>query len=226
MKRVHAALAVLMLFGLSAALVRGDEAALAVELDTGEVPELRMWGETARGLIVAWQPRFVNLLGSKGFVPARRIQLRLRKSERGIAATAGQRIEVSSHWIESHPEDTGLVVHELVHVVQAYPKAEPLWITEGIADYLRWAIYEGKPQAWFPVSRKPQGYRDSYRVAAGFLLWLESDAAPGIVRILNAQMRRGTYNESIFQDETGRTLDELWTEYLKAHDDAKTTRHN
>jgi hypothetical protein len=32
-------------------------------------------------------------------------------------------------------------------VIQAYPDPDPGWITEGIADYLRWAIYEST-EAW------------------------------------------------------------------------------
>ena len=40
-------------------------------------------------------------------------------------------------------------IHELCHVVQSYPNGNPLWVTEGIADYVRWAIYEKKPHQWF-----------------------------------------------------------------------------
>jgi len=56
----------------------------------------------------------------------------------------------------------------MAHFIQNYKGAGPGWLVEGIADYLRWAIYKGKPQDWFPFTDKPQGYKDSYRVAGGF----------------------------------------------------------
>ena len=36
-----------------------------------------------------------------------------------------------------HPEDTGMVIHELTHIIQNYPSPDPGWVTEGIADYIR-----------------------------------------------------------------------------------------
>jgi hypothetical protein len=192
----------------------GEE--VVVKLDTTQVPELADWGEEARDLMVKWHPRFANLLASKGFTPPNRMEFILQKSDKGIGGTSGNRIVVSSHWIEKHAEDIGLVAHELVHIIQRYPSPQPGWVTEGIADYMRWAIFEGKPLDFFPVSLKEQGYRDSYRVTAGFLLWLESDQAPGIVRRLNAAMRNRAYDDAVFEKAAGKPLDELWKEYQAA----------
>lgn len=200
------------LFVAAPAIAEGD---VQVELDASEVPHLKEWGETARELLIQWHPRMSNLLAAKDFKPATKITLKLKKTEEGVAYTSGTTIVVSSHWIEKHPEDLGLVAHELVHIIQAYPSARPSWLTEGIADYLRWAIYEGKPQEWFHRPKDKQGYRQSYRVAAGFLLWLESDLAPGIVKKLNAAMRSRKYSPELFQKETGLTLDELWDKYVQ-----------
>jgi hypothetical protein len=207
----HILLAIIL--SVAAPLIADD--GVQVELDTSEVPHLKEWGETARDLLIQWHPRMRNLLASKDFKPATKITLKLKKSEEGVAYTSGTTIVVSSHWIEKHPEDLGLVAHELVHIIQAYPSARPSWLTEGIADYLRWAIYEGKPQDWFQRPKEKQGYRQSYRVAGGFLLWLESDLAPGIVKKLNAAMRSRKYSADLFQTETGFTLDELWDKYIQ-----------
>ena len=199
---------------LFVSLAQGDEFAVRIELDTSEVPHLQKWGEDARTLLLCWYPRIDNLLVTKGFKSSRSVKLTIRKSDEGVAATSSNSIVVSSHWIEKHPEDVGLAVHELVHVIQAYPNGQPGWVTEGIADYIRWAIYEGKPQSWFSRPKKPQGYKDAYRVAAGFLLWLESDRSPGIVKKLNTAMRRGAYSDGLFADETGQALDALWDAYV------------
>ena len=191
-----------------------DDASIHVKLDASEVPHLKKWGEDAKASLVRWHPRIRNLLPTKGVKPPRTITLKLRKSDKGVGATSGTTITVSSHWIEKHPDDFGMVIHELVHVIQSYPSGRPWWVTEGIADYLRWGIYEGRDQTWFPRPREKQGYKKGYRVAAGFLLWLESDVAPGIVKKLNTAMRNGIYSAELFHTETGKSLDDLWDTYV------------
>ncbi|MFI4861537.1 MAG: basic secretory protein-like protein [Phycisphaerales bacterium JB063] len=213
--------ALLVLFLLVAcpgtAWAQGNEPRpLEVELDTTQVqdkPELVAWGESARDLMIEWHPRLVNMLPTKDFETLYEVRLVIQNSNEGVAYAQGNRIVVSSHWIESHPEDIGLVIHELVHIVQHYRGRTPSWVTEGIADYLRWAIYEGKPQRWFRRPNEERGYRQGYRVTAGFFLWLEADKAPGIVVRLNTAARQRRYNDDIFEEVTGQTLDELWDEY-------------
>jgi len=184
--------------------------------DVNDVPKLVEWGNQAKELIEQWHQRIANLIPTKGFDAPAEVWLRIRKSDRGIAGTSGGRITVSSGWIEKHPEDIGLVFHELVHVIQDYKGGGPGWLVEGIADYLRWAIYEGRSQDWFPLTDKAQGYKESYRVAGGFFLWLESDRCPGIVNKLNAGLRKRTYkDEALFKQEAGSTIDELWDGYVK-----------
>jgi len=205
-------LAILLLVSLGSAA----DATVVVHLDVSEVPELADWGNKAKGVIEEWHQRTTNLIPTKGFNVPTEVWLRIRKSDRGIAGTSGARITVSSGWIQKRPEDIGCVYHELVHVIQNHGLRVSGWLTEGIADYLRWAIYEGKSQDWFPFRDRPQGYRDSYQVAGGFFLWLESDRCPGVVNKLNTALRKRTYkDESFFKEETGQTIDELWADYVK-----------
>jgi len=216
MRRIVPRIIAVALLCVATNWARCEDAKLVVQLDTTEVPELRPWGEAAQRLLLEWHPRISNLLPSKGFEPQRRVELRIRKSDKGVGGTSGHRIGVSSSWIEKHPDDFGMIIHELVHVIQRYPDPDPGWITEGIADYLRWAIYEGKPQAWFPAGRHEQGYQAGYRVAAGLFLWLETDVAPGIVKRLNTSMRNRAFDTMIFTDATGKSLDGLWADYVQA----------
>ncbi|MBI1390752.1 MAG: hypothetical protein GC154_20160 [bacterium] len=193
-----------------------DENVFGVTLDVSQAPELEDWGNEAKQLIEDWYGRICNLIPTKDFSVPKRIRLRFRSEGGGVAETGGTRISVFSGWVKQHPDDIGLVFHELVHVVQHYTHRAPGWLTEGIADYLRWAIFEGKPQDWFPYSDKPDGYRDSYRVTGGFFLWLETDRAPGIVKKLNTALRLGNYpGEEFFERETGMSVRDLWAEYLK-----------
>ncbi|MFT5128206.1 MAG: hypothetical protein ACI8W8_001815 [Rhodothermales bacterium] len=203
---------VIALIFLAPALLAKD--GIHVKLDTSEVPHLAQWGEEARAILIAWYPRINNLLLSEDTPAQETIRLKIRKADKGVGSTSGRTITIASSWIEKHPEDFGLVVHELVHVIQAYPKGKPWWVTEGIADYLRWGIYEGKELASFSRPKETEGYKKGYQVAAGFLLWLEADTAPGIVRRLNTSMRKGQYNARLFVEMRGKSLDELWAAYV------------
>tara|TARA_R110000850_G_scaffold42454_18_gene108952 strand:- start:142 stop:798 length:657 start_codon:yes stop_codon:yes gene_type:complete len=200
----------LCLCSLSAAV---SQESATIHLDTTEVPEHDEWGKTAQELLRDWHPRIANLLSSPGMVPPSEISLKLKKSETGVGATSGTKIVVSSGWIEMHPDDFGLVVHELVHVIQQYPGKNPVWVTEGIADYMRWAIYEGKPQRLFPVPNEDDGYTKGYQAAAGFFLWIETHKSPGIVRRLNTAMRNSDFDPSLFEELTGSDLAALWKQY-------------
>ena len=192
------------------------DAKLIVHLDVTEVPQLTEWGNKAKILIEEWYPRALNMIPTKGFEVPSEIWLKFEKKEEGVAATSENHIFVSSNWIEKHPEDIGCVFHEMVHVIQNYKGHVPGWITEGIADYLRWALYEGKNQSWYPLNDKPQGYKASYQITGGFFLWLETEACPGIVNKLNTAARKDELKDlSIFEKASGKPIDALWDEYLK-----------
>lgn len=219
MKRTTLFLALSMSLAL-ANLSFSDEAAkapeLAIQWDISETPEHIAWANRAQKLMVEWHPKISALLESPDFTPPHQLSLKIEKSDKGVAYCAGTSIVVSSHWIEKHPGDIGLAVHELVHVIQRYPNPNPIWITEGIADYIRFAVFEKMPLNKFPVSNKPDAYKGGYRVAAGFLLWLESEKSPGIVKKLNAAMRKKIYTDAMFKEITGLQISDAWKAYVKA----------
>lgn len=188
-----------------------------VEIDTTQTPEHAKWAEPAARVATDWFPRIVNLIGSP-VAPAAPVVVKaaVSKDYKGVAVTQGGRITLSNDWVTAHPDDSvGVIIHELVHVVQSYPPTREVWLVEGIADYVRFGIYEGRPLGEFPVSDKPDGYLDSYQVAAGFLLWLESGRSPGIVRRLSTALKRGGYDPSIFAKHGGEPLDKLWETYRR-----------
>lgn len=189
-------------------------AAGTVHFDASSAPETAAWVRSATALAAEWYPRIGNLLASSTDVRLPDVLIRLSPTYEGVAAASGNTIEMSAKRVVALPEDSrGVVIHELVHVVQAYPGGSEGWLTEGVADYLRCAVFESMPLADFPRPDKERGYLDSYKVAAGFLLWLESGPAPGIVRQVNAALRQGAYHGSLFKQRTGRGLPELWDEY-------------
>ena len=213
MKRIAFALFFIGLFSPLAALAQ-SQADFTVTLECSEVKDIEGWAKDSQKLIQDWYPRIRNLMASPGFEEPKTINLVFKESDEGIAFTAGNMIEVHSGWVRQHPEDIGLVFHEMIHVLQQYGRTRYWWITEGTADYYRWAIYEGKPLKWFPVTEKSDGYSSGYQVTAGFLLWLDSEKSSGIVSKINAAMRNKEFSPELFKEQTGSTVEELWQEYL------------
>ncbi len=116
---------------------------------------------------------------------------------------------------------TGPLVHEMVHVVQHYQGDGPGWLVEGIADYIRWFKFEpgshGADLVWMKKEPKPFSprYDDSYRISANFLNWVTEHYDKKIVANLNAAMRGKNYNETLWKQYTGKTVQELGAEWKK-----------
>jgi hypothetical protein len=182
-----------------------------IVVDTSKAPETKEWAEKAGKLLEKWYPIIVELLRSDGFTPPREVKLVFEKG-RGIAGTAGNTIHINADWIKQHPDDFGMVIHEAVHVVQSYPRPNPGWVTEGIADYVRYFHFEPKVKQP-PLDAEKAGYRDSYRTSASFFAWIEKNYDKRIVKELNRAMRKSKYQDELLKTRTGKTLDELWREY-------------
>jgi hypothetical protein len=122
------------------ALVRADrldsktdtQPAVKVVVDTSEAPELAAWANAAKRLVVKWHPIIADMLQTEGFVPAKEVKLVFKKTAKSPAATGGSTIYISSSHVKQHPDDYGMVVHELVHVLQRYPKfnKDNWWLVE------------------------------------------------------------------------------------------------
>lgn len=134
----------------------------------------------------------------------------------GVAEAANGRVRFSDDWLRLHPGDIDVVTHEIMHIVQAYPNgAGPGWLTEGIADYVRYRFgVDNEGGGWsLPTYRPDQHYTNSYRITARFLLWIENKTE-GAVKKLDAAMRTNTYGASLWKDLTGKNVDELWAAYV------------
>src|SRR5690606_15119103 len=89
----------------------------------------------------------------------------------GIAATAGGIVRYNPEWFVKNPNDIDIVTHEVMHIAQAYPNgAGPWWITEGIADYVRYVYgVDNESGNWkLPELNEKHKYNDSYRITARF----------------------------------------------------------
>jgi hypothetical protein len=120
---------------------------------------------------------------------------------------------INADWIKAHPDDFGMVIHELTHVVQAYHHQNPGWLVEGVADYIRWWRYEPESPRT-PVNPEKAKYTDSYRTTANFLAWVVGQNHRTLVPELDKAMKDGTYSDDLFEKITGKSLDTLWADYI------------
>ena len=198
-----------------------------ITLDTSETPDLTDWAHQSLAPVVQeWYPKIVELLPSNGFEAPKRVDIKFRKDMQGVAATGGSRIRCAAKWFRENRqgEAVGSVVHELVHVVQQYGRARtanpdatrpPGWLVEGIADYIRWFLYEPQSHGAEITQRNlaRARYDANYRISANFLNWVTAKYAPGLVKDLNAAIRDGKYSEALWRQHTGHALPELGDEW-------------
>jgi hypothetical protein len=137
---------------------------------------------------------------------------------KGVAATSNGVVTFSSVWLTKRPEDIDVVTHEVMHIVQAYGRSVgPGWLTEGIADYVRYRFgIDNAGAKWTLPELKPEhSYKNSYRITARFFAWMEAKIKPGIIKKVDASLRDHTYTNELWNAQTGKNLDELWAEYIK-----------
>ena len=190
--------------------------------DYSEMPELKPWIDARlKPACAKWYPAIVAMLPSDGYEAPRRATVTFRKGMSGVAGTSGTHVQCAGRWFAGNLEGeaVGAVIHELVHVVQQYRgvrggRRNPGWLVEGLADYIRWFLFE-------PPSKRPRPdparakYTDSYRTTGAFLNYVVQTHDKEIVPKLNTAMRRGRYDPELWKQHTGKTIDELWADYVK-----------
>ena len=184
-------------------------------VDISQAPDLSVWAATAEKQMEESWPDTEALLYSDKFIPPNAVNVVYKTGPgvTGVAATGGGVMTVNSAWCRAHPDDTGLTVHETAHVIQAYSAYNPVWLVEGIADYIRWIRFE--PQNYTArINPKTATYHDSYRTTATFLGWCELHYDSRLTTKLSQNVRFGTYKPSLFKDYTGKDVDTLFAEFL------------
>jgi hypothetical protein len=188
-----------------------------IEVNVTDAPELKEWAEKTARICEKSYLMINEELKSDGYKPPHYIRMTLSKSYRGVAATMRDRIVGNVKWFTDHPGDIGAMVHEVTHVVQAYPRGnKPGWLQEGISDYVRFFKYE--PGKIGRIPAQTSHYDQSYRRSAAFLAYLVDKYDKEIILKLNAALREGKYEDNMFIRLTGKPLGELddeWRATLK-----------
>lgn len=207
-----------------------ETAGYEIRLDSSDTPDLTEWVHTKVGpMAKEWYPKLATLLASDGYEPPKKLSIIFDSRMRGVAATGGTRVRCAAGWFRANlqGEAVGAVFHELVHVVQQYgrtrnlePDAQrpPGWLVEGIADYVRWYVYEPQSHGCEITQRNlaRARYDGNYRITANFLNWATESYDKNLVPRLNAAIRQGKYREALWQQYTGHALTELGADWKAA----------
>lgn len=190
--------------------------AYTIIIDTSRTPDLADWAKnTLRPVLEQWYPKIVEMFPSEGYTAPKQFTVTFVPDMQGVAYTARTHVVCAEPWFKHNlrGEAVGAVVHEMVHVVQQYHhRGNPGWLVEGLADYVRWFMFE-------PVSKRPHPnparahYDDSYRTSAAFINFVAQTYGKDIPVKLNASMRQGKYSEDLWKQYTGKTPQELWDQY-------------
>jgi hypothetical protein len=207
-----------------------DDGKYTFMVDSTQSPGLREWfGKKAIPAVQEWYPKIVELIAVPGFASPTQMTLRLQEGvimpgNPGVPAYAsGGNIVVSSGFLRSQEkgEAIGCVIHEIVHIAQTSDLGRgrrgrvPGWVTEGVADYIRWFLFE--PESQGAVIRDPDKarYDASYRTTANFFDWVVRTQVKDLPRKLNATSSTG-YHHGLWREWTGKTVEELEAGWKKS----------
>jgi len=188
-------------------------------VDTRQAPDLEPWvKEKLIPVIQEWYPKIVEMLPGADFKAPTTFAVVFDNEYKGVAATMGTAVVCNPEWYrkELKREALGSVVHELVHVVQQYGRRRvPGWLTEGVADYIRWYLYEPESKGCeiSPNAAARVRHDQSYRVSANFLNWVVTHHDPELIRELNAALREGRYAPDFWSQRTEKSLETLATDW-------------
>jgi 3-keto-disaccharide hydrolase/Peptidase of plants and bacteria len=204
-------------------IVEADGGKYQITIDTSDTPELREWAhQQIAPMAKEWYPKIIQMLPSEGYEPPKSFSITFIEDMRGVANTGGTRIRCAAPWFKNNlkGEAVGAVFHEIVHVVQQYGRARrenpsarraPGWLTEGIPDYLRWYKFEPESRGADITKRNfsRARYDGSYRPSANFLNWATEKYNKDLAMLLNAAIRTGKYEEALWTQLTGHTVQDL-----------------
>lgn len=162
-----------------------------------------------------WYSRLGGTLGDANS----NVKIRFSESTpNGVPAyVSGNELVLRPSAINNEGEGRGVLVHELTHVAQGNYKDTPTWVTEGIADHARYYGYEpGQKTSQITQWVAAGNYDTGYAPTAFLIEYVRAHYDPNIVNTLNDAARAGSYNDAIWTQVTGKSLDQLWLESKRA----------
>ena len=97
------------------------EPAFNVEVDYSAAPECEAFATKSKAIVEEWYPKINEILfNNEHPLPKALVRLKFEPMK-GVAHATGDGIHISAEWVtKKSPNDYGMVVHELTHIVQDY----------------------------------------------------------------------------------------------------------
>lgn len=183
-------------------------------VDATGAPELAEWaGRVARTCERAY-PMVCDELGIERHRAPALIPFAVRRDVRGVVSMGGGKITASAKYFEANPHDVGAVVYATVQAVQWYRRPAPGWLSDGIADYVR--FYKFEPGATDPPDPETARHDRGSRNTAAFLAYCVETHNSDLIRRLNDALRKGRYADDVWVSLTGKSLSELADEWRRS----------
>ena len=204
-------------------LGHAEDRPLAVEVDTDDFPQFAAAGHEMKRRAASWWPIINEALASPGYRPPNKVTLHFTKflPDNVVGRAVGDdAIELNANFFEAHPIATHphlytVLAHELAHVAQHYPPLATKWLTEGIADYVRfYVLFPDDPARFFDPMHGD--FRTGYQPAAAMLDHVERTCGMGSVRQVNAYLRKGRDGEGALAKVAGMPPEDVWNNVLTA----------
>jgi hypothetical protein len=187
--------------------------------DFRKAPHLASLGETARELGNKVYPEIVRILDAKDAPKHFDLVFKpLASRNTAEAHTASRKIYVNADYFATNYSQTHLenvLVHEMAHMAQQSPPHAPRHWVEGMADYVRYKMGYTNGSDGAECSYNYPHYMSGYCCAGAFLLHVDERHGAGVVRDLNAALRRNAYSDAFFLTATGRSLEDLWAGFQR-----------
>lgn len=199
------------------AVPAGATSVFQVNTDFSKAPGCEAFSTKAKSLVEEWYPKINEILfGPDHPLPAESVTIKCEPMK-AIAYTDIKKniIHISADYAtEKAPDDYGMVIHELTHIVQHYSKLKPadVWLQEGIADYIRHRYFENDLDQ-LTIDPDQNSYRKGYKPAALFLNWLQKKKDPSLVRDLNQACSQGQCSSDLFPRFCGTDVETLWNQF-------------
>lgn len=180
--------------------------------DVSAAPEMLDWTRSVLAPTVrTWYPKIVDAISSPAAAP-KKVTIAFKSGINVPAYCTRAKVVLNTQWIKDNPNDIGCPIHELVHFVQNGYRNTPGWICEGIADYIRFYLFEPESNGTI-LDVKNIRYDGSYRISANFIAFVEKKH-PGTVRELNYLCHRGKYDgDAFWRRRTGMGVEDLAKEW-------------
>lgn len=173
------------------------------------------WSRKARRYILKWYPIISDHLRPGTWPKRPDLMVAIVEYDNFIAFVENGTIFISAPFVRSNLNDFGMLAHETVHIVQGYPKHRDVWVSEGIADYIRYYVVEpGSTKAAFDVAT--DSYRRGYQPAAAMLNWLVKTRNRRTIFLLDKLLATRRYRDSFWKNTFGKTSDQLWADFKNA----------